>query len=558
MILERRKHMIKKNQNKIFVIGHKNPDTDSICSAIAYANLKNKLSPEQQYEASRAGQINSETQFVLDYFNVKAPKYIPDVRPQVKDIYIRETQGITSDMSLKKAWDYLRGEKIVTLPVIREDKTLEGVITISDIATSDMDVYDSAIISKAKTPYKNIVETLNGEMIVGDINRIYDAGKVIIAAANPDVMEQYIDAGDIVILGNRYESQLCAIEMGAKCLIVCMGTKVSHTIQKLAEEKDCSIIVTPYDTYTVARLVNHSMPIGYFMTKENLVSFKLTDFTEDIQGIMAEKRFHEFPVIDQNGEYFGMISRRSLISMESNKLILVDHNERSQAVDGYETAEILEIIDHHRIGSLETMGPVYFRNQPVGCTCTIVTQMYRENGVEIEPHIAGLLCSAIISDTLMYRSPTCTAVDKATAEELAKIVGINVEEYAKKMFKAGSNLKDKTPKEIFHQDYKKFVGGDTNFGVGQITAMTDEELEEIKAVLLPYMEESLQKYGVEMLFFMLTNILEESTNLIFVGEKAKDTIRSAFGKEPGENSVILEGVVSRKKQLIPPMMAIFQ
>ena len=550
--------MINKKQNKIFVIGHKNPDTDSICSAIAYANLKNKLSSEQEYQACRAGQVNSETQFVLDYFGVKAPYYLSDVRPQVKDIYIRKTEGITKDMSLKKAWDYLRGEKIVTLPIVKEDQTLEGVITISDIATSDMDVYDNAIISKAKTPYKNIVETIKGEMIVGDEGAIYDAGKVIIAAANPELMEQYVDNGDIVIVGDRNDAQIRAIEKGAKCLVICLGANVSSEIQDLAKQKECAIIVTPYDTYTVAKLINHSMPVGYFMTKENLVTFNLTDFTEDIQGVMAEKRFHEFPVFDENGKYYGMISRRSLLSMNSNRLIFVDHNERSQAVDGYETAEILEIIDHHRIGNLETMGPVYFRNQPVGCTCTIVTQMYRENGVEIEPHIAGLLCSAIISDTLMYRSPTCTPVDKATAEELAKIAGIEVEEYAKKMFKAASNLKDKTPKEIFHQDFKKFVGGDMTFGVGQITAMTDEELEEIKEILLPYMRESLSAYGVKMLFFMLTNILEESTQLIFVGEEAPATIQAAFGKEAGEDSVFLPGVVSRKKQLIPPMMALFQ
>lgn len=547
-----------KKQNKVFVIGHKNPDTDSICSAIAYANLKNKLSSEQEFQPCRAGQVNSETQFVLEYFNVKAPHYLPDVRPQVKDIYIRETEGISRDMSLKKAWDYLRGEKIVTLPIIKEDKTLEGVISISDIATADMDMYDSAIISKAKTPYKNIIETIKGEMIVGDSQGIYDAGKVIIAAANANLMEKYVDAGDIVIVGDRTEAQIRAMEKGAKCLVICIGAEVSSEVQALAKEKECAIIVTPYDSYTVAKLINHSMPVGYFMTTENLVTFNLTDFTEDIQGIMAEKRFHEFPVLDENGKYFGMISRRSLLSMNSNRLILVDHNERSQAVDGYETAEILEIIDHHRIGNLETMGPVYFRNQPVGCTCTIVTQMYRENGVEIEPHIAGLLCSAIISDTLMYRSPTCTPVDQATAEELAKIAGINVEEYAKKMFKAASNLKDKTPKEIFHQDFKKFIGGDMTFGVGQITAMTDEELDEIKEILLPYMRESLSTYGVKMLFFMLTNILEESTNLIFVGDEAPATIQAAFGKEAGEDSVLLPGVVSRKKQLIPPMMALFQ
>ena len=239
--------MIQKKQNNIHVIGHKNPDTDSICSAIAYANLKNHIS-DQKYVASRAGQINNETQFVLDYFKVKAPKYIPDVRPQVQDIYVRETEGISKMMSLKKAWDYSRAEKIVTLPIIKEDKTLEGLITISDIATADMDVYDAAVLSRAKTPFRNIVETLGGEMIVGDIEEVYEKGKVIIAAANPDVMETYIEAEDIVILGNRYESQLSAIEMGAKCLIVCMGVTVSQTIQKLAQENQCSIIVTPYDT----------------------------------------------------------------------------------------------------------------------------------------------------------------------------------------------------------------------------------------------------------------------------------------------------------------------
>lgn len=545
-------------EKKILVIGHKNPDTDSICSSIAYANLKNKLSGSNQYEACRAGQLNSETEFVLDYFGVTPSKYVPDVRPQVKDVEIRTVEGVKSSTSLKKAWDYLQNEKATTLAIIREDKTLEGVITVRDIAATGMDVSDNTIVAKAKTPYENIVETLDGTVICGDVSGQYETGKIMIAAANKELMEQHLQAGDIVILGDRDDIQKSAVEKGADTIIVCLNAKVSNEVVALAKDKGCRVITTPHDSYTVSHRINHSMPVGYFMTTDNIVSFKLTDFTEDIQSIMAEKRYHEFPVLTGAGEYYGMISRRSLLSCNHAKLIFVDHNERSQAVDGYETAEILEIIDHHRIGNLETAGPIYFRNQPVGCTCTIVTQIYRENGVEIEPKIAGLLCSAIISDTLMYRSPTCTPLDKATAEELAKIAGIEVEEYAKKMFKAASNLKDKTPEEIFHQDFKKFVAGNTSFGVGQITAMTDEELDEIKAILLPYMEESLQKYGVEMLFFMLTNILEESTNLIFVGDRAKGVIRSAFGKEAGEDAVMLEGVVSRKKQLIPPMMAVFQ
>lgn len=548
--------MTNNNVKKVYVIGHKNPDTDSICSAIAYSNLKNKIS-DLVYEPKRAGQLNEETQFVLNKFKMGTPKYLSDVRPQVKDIEVREVPGVSSNLSLKKAWDMMRAARYVTLPIIK-DRVLEGVITISDIATSDMDVYDSKILATANTQYTNVVETLDGDMVVGDIQSFFNEGKVIIAAANPDVMESYINEGDMVILGNRYESQLCAIEMGAACLVICMDTPVSLTIKKLALEKGCNIIQTPHDTYTVARLMNHSMPIGYFMTKRDLITFKAIDFADDVQRVMASKRFRDFPVLDNKGHYVGMISRRSLLNLNRKQLILVDHNEKSQAVDGYETAEILEIIDHHRLGNIETVGPVFFRNQPVGCTATIVTQMYRENNVAIEPQIAGLLCSAIISDTLMYRSPTCTPMDKATAQDLAVIAGISVEEYAKEMFEAGSNLKHKSPEEIFYQDFKKFSAPNTSFGVGQITSMNADELAEIKSRLIPYMEKAFKEHGVDMLFFMLTNIMDESTLLLVKGAEAVSTIQNAFGVVLKDNAVTLEHVVSRKKQLIPPIMTALQ
>ena len=284
----------------------------------------------------------------------------------------------------------------------------------------------------------------------------------------------------------------------------------------------------------------------------------MDEFTDNIKETMAKKRHRDFPVLDKYGNYIGMISRRNLLNMSLKKLILVDHNEKSQAVDGVESAEILEIIDHHRIGSLETISPVFFRNQPLGCTATIIYQMYRENGVEISQTIASLLCAAIVSDTLMYRSPTCTEYDRQTAEELAKIAGIKVEQFARAMFKAGSNLKSKEPEEIFFQDFKTFSINDVSFGVGQINAMTREELSDIKEKLKPYLEEATGKLNVNMVFFMLTDIISESTELLYVGGNAEELIENAFGIMPDEDSFRLEGVISRKKQLIPTLMAIMQ
>ena len=421
-----------------------------------------------------------------------------------------------------------------------------------------MEVYDSKILSEAKTSYANILETLDGEMLVGDENSIFDKGKVLIAAANPDLMENYINEHDLVILGNRYESQLCAIEMKAGCIIVCEGAKVSMTIKKLAEDKGCTIISTPHDTYTVARLINQSMPIEHFMIRDNLLTFRTDAFIDEIKVVMAKQRNRDFPILDNKGNYRGMISRRNLLNMQRKQVILVDHNEKAQAVDGIDDAEILEIIDHHRLGTIETMKPVFFRNMPLGCTSTIIYMMYKENGVEIDKTIAGLLCSAILSDTLMYRSPTCTEIDRAAAEELAKIAGIEVEKYASEMFEAGSNLKTMTAEEIFYQDFKRFSVGDITFGVGQINSLNEVELLDIKTRLIPHLEKALHEHGVDMIFFMLTNIINESTELIYIGNNAKELIENAFHVKEVEHSISLQGVVSRKKQLIPAIVASIQ
>lgn len=545
------------NEKEIYVIGHVNPDTDSICSAIAYAELKRKVTGKN-YEARRAGQVSPETRFVLEHFNVQAPKYTGDVRTQVKDTEYHKGVYVNSDISLKNAWAIMQEKGVVTLPVIDEEERLEGIITIGDIARSYMEVYDSHILANANTPFKNIVETLEGTLVTGDPEEIFNGGKVLIAAANPDFMENYIESGDLVILGNRYESQLCAIEMNAKCLVVCEGAAVSMTISKLAQEKGCIVIETPFDTFTAARLINQSMPISYFMRTEEIITFTTEDFIEDIREVMAKKRHRDFPILDKDGKFSGMISRRNLLGAKQKRLILVDHNERSQAVDGLEEAEILEIVDHHKLGGIQTINPVMFRNQPLGCTCTIVYLMYKENGVEIEQKIAGLLCSAILSDTLVFRSPTCTAIDKAAAEELAKIAGIDIESYAMDMFAAGSNLENKAPEEIFYQDFKKFTAGDLLFGVGQISSMSDKELESIKVKMVPYMKKALADHQVGMIFFMLTNILDESSELLYEGEGAREILNNAFKINPDEDRVYLKGVVSRKKQMIPALMLSLQ
>ena len=545
------------NQKRpVFVTGHKNPDTDSICAAITYANLKREITGDD-YIACRAGHLNEETQFVLSHFGVEVPAYVKDVRTQVRDMEIRMLDGIKDDLSLKNAWSKMRDASVVTLCVTEGDE-LTGIVTTNDIVETYMDVIDPKILSMAQTSYKNIVETLDGELIVGEIEDTLTKGKVVIAAANPDMMENVIEEGDVVILGNRYDMQLCAIEMNAGCIIVCEGASVAKTIQTQAKDHGTKIICTPHDTFVVARLINQSMPVSYVMRKDNLITFHMDDYIEDIQEVMASTRHRYFPVLDKDDHYIGMISRRNFLGAKKKQLILVDHNEKNQAVNGADSAEILEIIDHHRLRTIETAGPVFFRNQPLGSTCTIIYLMYKEYGVEINKTIAGLLLAAILSDTLMFRSPTCTNIDKKAGEELSKIAGVDYEEFAKEMFHAGSNLSGKTATEILHQDFKKFTVDDLTIGIGQINSMSAEELVEIKEKIQPELSKVADDDGLDMLFFMLTDIISESSEVVFAGVKAQHTLNAAFGVNIDGDSARLPGVVSRKKQLLPNIVEAIQ
>lgn len=540
-------------ENPVWVIGHRNPDTDSICAAIAYADLQNHLS-ETKYEPKRAGNPNEETKYVLRKFKVKMPAYVDDVRTQVKDIAFRRTIGVNSNISLKRAWELMTTSKVVTLPITDENNELLGLIVNGDIAESYMDVLDTRILAEARTPYKNMIETLNGTILVGNEHGRYIRGKVIVAADSLPMAEESMEKDDLVILGDRESMQKCALKHNASCLIICGGTQVSKQILSEAQDKECVIISTPYDPFTVSRLIMQSMPIKQFMRTKNLKKFDIEDYVDDVREVMSKARHRDFPILDHDGYYIGMISRRNLLNMQKKRIVLVDHNERQQAVHGIDNADILGIIDHHKIGSLETPVPVMFRNQPVGCTSTIIYQMYQENGVKITKPIAGLLCSAIISDTLLFRSPTCTELDKQAASQLAEIAGIDMEKHANEMFRAGSNFHSKTTEEICYQDFKTFTTGEIQFGVSQISAMSREELDEVKERVLPYQSTIMEERKLDMVFIMLTDILNESTELICMGKGADEAVEKAFYKQKINDGFRLRGVVSRKKQLIPELL----
>ncbi|MDL2215958.1 putative manganese-dependent inorganic diphosphatase [Ruminococcaceae bacterium OttesenSCG-928-N02] len=548
--------MPNKNKNSIYIIGHKNPDTDSICSAIGYAALKNIMEPENNFIPCRAGAISDETQYALSYFDIPSPLLVEDIGTQVGDMVIETPNSAALNDSISTVWQYMQMEHQNTIPITNGEK-LAGLISINDIARSNMSALDNSTLGKANTPFSNIASTLSGEIIIGNTMGKLTGGKILIAAAEPEVLSRYVQSGDLVILGNRTASQLQAIENGAACLVVCTGASVDESVLQAAEKSACAIIVTPHDSYIAARLISHAAPISHFMTKDNLITFTLEDGADEAREVMAAQRHRDFPVVHK-GKYVGMVSRQSFFNMRKKRVILVDHNETSQAVEGIQSAEIVEIIDHHRLGDIETLAPLYFRAQPLGCTATIVNQMYEEAGITPEPALAGLLCAAILSDTLFFRSPTSTHEDQRAATKLSAIANIELNTFAHDMFFAGSNLVGKPMEELFETDYKRFDTGAISFGIGQISSMSKQNLNDVLPHMLTYMADNLQAYKVDYLFFMLTDILNESSTLLCCGLHADAVVQKAFGESVQGGSVTLKGVMSRKKQLVPPLMAALQ
>ena len=541
---------------KVNVIGHLHPDTDSICAAISYAYLKNQID-EPICEARRAGALNRETAFVLKHFGFEEPPLITSVTPQIKDIVVQKQPGIDAEMSLFAAWNMMQDTKVDTLCITDEDKHLEGLIAVKDVANANMDIFDTAMLSEAQTSYKNIIETLNGTLLLGDPNGRVTKGNVRVGTT-PEMMEDTIKAGDIVLVTNRYETQQFAVECDAGCLVICCGANVSKRVIASAERHGCTIITTPYDTFAAARLIGMSVPVRAKMLRKGILQFSVNTSVDDARKIMAKSRHRFFPVIDEDGSYFGLVSSPNLINIKRKHVILVDHSERSQAVDGLDQAEIMEILDHHRIGTIETNAPVYYRAEPVGCTCTIIYSAYAEAGVEIPPKIAGLMLSAILSDTLTFRSPTCTAKDRHAAEELAKICGEDIETYADSMFEAGADLTGRTAEEVFHQDFKVFSRGNAKFGVGQGSYMTKNSRVAAENLVRPFLAEAAKAEELPMIFYMFTDVKSQSTDLMIYGNGAEDVVAQAFDVTPKDGMALLKGVVSRKKQIIPPIMATLQ
>ncbi len=554
--------MIKNRRPRVVrVIGHKNPDTDSICSAIAYAYLKNQIS-DTPHEARRAGHINQETRFVLKYFGVKKPRMSVDASPAIGNIDIRPEEGIDGEMSLRRAWQEMVDRDIDTLcitePAAKEDpdadpeaEVLKGVITVRDITDANMDLFDKEILAKSATSCRNLVDVLQGELLCGDPDAVITKGRLGVGTS-PEVMDGFIEPGDIMMVTNRYETQMCAIDNNVGYLILCAGAKMSDGMLARAKEKNITVIHTEYDTFGAVRLVSLAAPVRYFMTEDKLNVFNIHTPVEEAKKVMASTRHRYFPVENKDGYYVGVVSRRNLLNLHRKKFILVDHNEKTQAIEGLDEADILEIIDHHRIGNLETGLPVFFRNEPVGCTATIVYTMYREHNVDIPKDMAGLLLSAILSDTLIFHSPTCTSVDRNAAEALAKIAEVDIETYGRQMFEAGEDLSGKTADDILNTDFKEFALGEYKVSVGQGFYMSRKAFDEASAMVSGILPEVPARAGIDMVFYMATSIPAQGTRLQFAGTNAAEIVEQAFGVKPeADGSVWLENIVSRKKQLVP-------
>ena len=540
-------------KNVIYITGHKNPDTDSICAAIAYAEFKNKTGKIPAVPI-RLGEINLETQFILNYFNVEKPELVTTVKTQISDLDIDIVAPISPDISLKMAWSIMKKNDTKTLPVIDENDRLAGVASVSNLASSYLDVWDNSILAKSNTTLENILDTLSAKCLYKPNSTFKITGKIIVSAMHPDSTKSIIEVGDVAICGDREDSQLLIINCKAALLIITGNHAPTDEVIELAKTNDCTVIVTPYDTFTASRLITQSIPINHVMSKKDIVSFNSDDFIDEIKYIMIETRYRSYPVIDENSKVIGSISRYHLISENRKKVILVDHNEKTQSVLGLEDAEILEIIDHHRIADVQTGSPIYFRNEPVGSTSTIVASIFFENGIRPSKSAAGLLCAAIISDTLLLKSPTSTLVDELTLNKLSQIADLNIEEFAKEMFKAGTSLEGKTAEEIFYQDFKPFTLNTFKVGVSQVGTMYIEGFDPLKDDMIELMNKKAKEGGFDLILLMLTDILNGGSVLIAAGEH-KDVISKAFDGTLTDDGVYIPGIVSRKKQVIPPITA---
>ena len=468
------------------------------------------------------------------------------------DLNYDKIAPISSDISLRMALNLMTKNNVHSIPITDENEKLIGIVTLSDIIQSYIDVWDNTILGKSNTTIDNIIDTLSAKPINIPKEMRPFKGKVLVLAMEPEVIKDYIEEFDVVICGNRKDVQELAIKNNVSLMIVTGNVDLDPEIIDLAIQKNVTLITTPHETFTTSRLITQSIPISFVMTRDNIILFSNDDIVDDVRAMMSQTRFRSYPVTDDNNKVIGLISRYHLISSTKKKVILVDHNERSQSVDGLEECEILEIIDHHRVADVFSGSPIYFRNEPVGSTATIIASIIFENGRRPSKKMAGILAAAIISDTILFKSPTSTNIDKMILDRLARMADLDIDKFALDMFKAGTSLVGKTPEELLKQDFKSFNINKESMGIAQVYTMDPDSLSDMKDELLLLMEETAKTQNYSIFMLMLTDIFNECSEIIVVGHN-KALIAQAFDKTLINNSFLASGVLSRKKQVVPPI-----
>ena len=539
----------------VYVSGHRNPDTDSICSAIAYSYL---LNATNKYNAVpvRLGEINRETEYVLKRFGVENPVLLKTVKQKVEDLNYDKVTVFSKDLTLKTAWFLLKQQNLKSAPILDEHGQLLGLLSTSNIIEGYMDQWDSEVLKKAKTPVENVIDTLEANVIYLNESLKVVEGDIHIAAMSGSEAKKRIHENDVVIVGGDRSDDLEELISVKPSLIVLTGSLTAdENVVKKCEEQGISIISTPFNTYQTSQQIVQAIPVEYVMIKGDIKTFSTDDTLDYMKEVMSETRYRGYPVIDLNNRCVGSISRFALLKGLRKKVILVDHNERGQSIPGIEEADILEIVDHHRVADIQTVGPLLFRGEPLGSTATIVTKMFDELDVEMPSHIAGLLLGAVVSDTLLFKSPTCTPVDTKIAKKLAKIAGVDIQEFAMEMFKAGTSLVGKTVDEIFNQDFKKFSFDNLQVGVAQVNSMDIEGFLPYKKDMLDYMNKFAEDNNLEFTLLLLTDIINANSE-IFVGGPRPELVEKAFNVQLTECQGTLVGVISRKKQVVPAITAV--
>lgn len=540
----------------VYITGHKNPDTDSIMSAIAYADLKNRLG-EVKAIPIRLGKLNPESKFVLDYFGIDAPDIKESMQLQVKDLDIDKGNMIDPSIAIRNAWDIFQKGNANSLSVVDAEGKIVGIASLSNITRAYMDVWDDRILGRSETPIDNIIDVLAAKIINLPENPRSYKGKMTVFAMNEEKennLEDVILEGDIIISGNRSDYYEFLIKQKIGLLILTHGAVMDDEMVELARKNNVTVLSTEYNSFMTARLLPMTIPISHVMTTEDLVYFSTEDNLDQVREAMAKSRFRSYPVVDSSERIVGSISRYHLISSDKKKLILVDHNERNQSIDDIEEAEILEIIDHHRVANILTTGPIFFRAEPVGSTATIISEMYLESGIRPSKKIAGILCAAIISDTLLFRSPTTTETDKRILDRMSKIADLDPESFADKMFRAATSLKGKSALDLVEGDVKTFNIGGEDFRVGQVMTMNPEELDPIMDELKDLMDKKIKDKNESTFVLVLTDIFNQRSELLVVGDYF-DSINDEFGEITERGTINAPGVLSRKKQVIPKITA---